>query len=164
VAERTFRADFPEAVFRRADIAGVDASDFDGLVEASAFHPVLFNACAPCQPFSRQRNGVAPPDDGRRGLLDHLSRFVRRFQPEAILVENEPGLRDGLLGSEIFGGLIKTLNGLGYSARHKIVRSQDYGVPQRMTLLMLPASVFGPVAFPARTHGNGSRNTEYADD
>ena len=61
VAERTFRADFPEAVFRRADIAGIDASDFDGLVEASAFHPVLFNACAPCQPFSRQRNGVAPP-------------------------------------------------------------------------------------------------------
>lgn len=161
-AERTFRADFPKAEFTRADIAAVDASDLDGLVEDSAGHPLLFNACAPCQPFSRQRNGVAPLDDGRLGLLDHLSRFIRRFRPETILVENVPGLRDGHIGSEIFGRLMKTLNGLDYSAKHKIVRSQDYGVPQRRARLMLLASVFGPVAFPARTHGNGSRNTEYA--
>ena len=71
-AERTFRANFPEAAFVSADIKQVPASALDGVVDASAGHPLLFNACAPCQPFSRQRNNAAPPDDGRLDLLGKL--------------------------------------------------------------------------------------------
>ena len=71
-AERTFQANFPEAAFMSADIAHVPTSALDDVVEASAGHPLLFNACAPCQPFSQQRTCEALPDDGRLGLLGML--------------------------------------------------------------------------------------------
>ena len=161
-AERTFQANFPEAAFMGADIADVPSSALDELVEVSSGHPLLFNACAPCQPFSRQRNGGAPPDDGRLDLLDHFSRFLRRFRPELVFVENVPGLRDGSLGRKVFERLIETLEELGYSTSHHVVRSQDYGVPQRRARLVLLASVFGPVAFPVRTHGDGTQHANYA--
>ena len=161
-AERTFRANFPNAAFLSDDIANVPASALDNVVDASAGHPLLFNACAPCQPFSRQRNFAAPSDDGRLELLGHWSRFVRRFRPELIFFENVPGLRDGSLGAEVFERLIQSLRKLDYSREHDVVRSQDYGVPQRRARLVLVASVFGPVAFPARTHGQDAQHAEYA--
>ena len=161
-AERTFRANFPEAAFLSADIARVPTSALDDVVEASAGHPLLFNACAPCQPFSRQRSGEADPDDDRLDLLDHLSRFLRRFRPEMIFVENVPGLRDGNVGKEVFERLIRDLEGIGYFTSHQVVRSQDYGVPQRRARLVILASLLGPIAFPARTHGDGARYSEYA--
>ena len=161
-AERTFRANFPEAAFMSADIGDVPTSALDDVVEASACHPLLFSACAPCQPFSRQRTCEALPDDGRLGLLDHVSRFLRRFRPELIFVENVPGLRDGSLGRKVFERLTKALEELGYFTSHRIVRSQDYGVPQRRARLVLLASLFGPVEFPAPTHGHGSQHSDYA--
>ena len=54
-AERTFEANFPNAAFIGADIANVSASAIDAVVGAWADYPLLFTACAPCQPFSRQR-------------------------------------------------------------------------------------------------------------
>ena len=147
-AERTFRANFPNAAFVSDDITNVPASALDSVVDASAGHPLLFNACAPCQQFSRQRSYAAAPDDGRLELLDHLSRFVRRFRPELIFVENVPGLRDGSLGGEVFERLIQTLRKLNYSREHAVVRSQDYGVPQRRARLVLIASMLGPVCIP----------------
>ena len=161
-AERTFRANFPEAAFVGDDIAHVAASALDDMVHASAGHPLLFTACAPCQPFSRQRNCAAPPNNAFLDLLDHLSRFLRRFRPELIFVENVPGLRDGSLGAKVFGRLIQVLEELDYFTSHQIVPSQDHGVPQRRARLVLLASVFGPVAFPFRTHGDSAQQTEYA--
>ena len=161
-AERTFRANFPDAAFMGADIAHVPSSALDDVVKESAGHPLLFNACAPCQPFSRQRTCEALPGDGRLGLLLHLSRFLRRFRPELIFVENVPGLSDGSLGRKVFKRLIQVLRELGYFTSHQIVRSQDYGVPQRRARLVLLASLFGRVEFPAPTRGRGSHRPDYA--
>ena len=161
-AERTFQANFPKAAFMSADLAHVPTSALDDVVEASAGHPLLFNACAPCQPFSKQRTYDALSDDGRLGLLDHFSRFLRRYRPELIFVENVPGLRDGSLGRKVFERLIQALEELGYFTSHQIVRSQDYGVPQRRARLVLQASLFGPVVFPASSHGPGCHHSDYA--
>ena len=161
-AGRTFQANFPEADFIGADISNVPASTLDAIIDASSGHPLLFNACAPCQPFSRQRNCSAAPGDGRLDLLDHLGRFLRRFRPELVLMENVPGLRDDSLGSEVFERLIQVLDELGYSISHQIVQSQDYGVPQRRSRLVLLASVLGSVTFPSPSHGNGVGRRAYA--
>lgn len=160
-AGRTYRANFPTAAFMNSDIAHVPTSALDEVVEGSIGHPLLFIACAPCQPFSRQRNSEASPDDGRLGLLDHLSRFLRRFRPELIFVENVPGLRDGSLGSQVFERLMRSLEELHYFTNHQVVRSQEYGVPQRRARLVLLASVFGPIAFPTRTHGDRVQHSDY---
>ena len=161
-AQRTFKVHFPEAEFIGDDIAKVPASALDAGVDASPDHPLLFNACAPCQPFSRQRRGVAPSGDERLGLLDHLLKFVERHRPELVFAENVPGLRDDGIGREVFQRVVVTLQNLGYSTSHHVVRSQDYGVPQRRARLLLLASVFGPVEFPPPTHGAGTPGGEYS--
>ena len=161
-ARRTFEENFPGAEFVADDIRVVPASALDGVVGAQADHPLLFNACAPCQPFSRQHRGPAPARDDRVALLDHFLRFVRRHSPELILAENVPGLRDGDIGGEVFERLVWSLRELGYSTRHRVVRSQDYGVPQRRSRLLLLASVFGPIPFPEPTHGVGTPSAEFA--
>ena len=160
-AGRTYRANFPAATFMNSDIAHVPTSVLDEVVEGSAGHPLLFIACAPCQPFSQHRNSEASADDGRLGLLDHLSRFLRRFRPELVFVENVPGLRNGRLGSKVFERLMRSLEELDYFTSHQVVRSQDYGVPQRRARLVLLASVYGPISFPAPTHGDGAQHSDY---
>lgn len=136
-AARTFQANFADAEFLCASIEDVCEESLDGIVGRWAGHPLLFNACAPCQLFSRQRRGAAHPDDERLGLLNHLLRFVRRHRPEVIFAENVPGLRDGSTGRKIFLGFNRMLEKLGYWTDHRIVRSQDYGVPQRRARLVL---------------------------
>ena len=160
-AGRTFRANFAEAEFACADIENMPAEALDGIVGRWADHPLLFNACAPCQLFSQQRRGEAALDDSRLALLNHLLRFVRRHRPELIFVENVPGLRDGRAGREVFLGFTGVLQELGYETSQGVVRSQDYGVPQRRARLVLLASLLGSVGLPAKTHGPGTQRPEY---
>ncbi|MCY4519716.1 MAG: DNA cytosine methyltransferase [Caldilineaceae bacterium] len=161
-AGRTFKANFPEAEFFDDDIATMPDSAIDIVVDAWPNHALLFNACAPCQPFSRQRCGTLRPDDERLGLLTHVLRFVRRYRPEYVFVENVPGLQDAGAGGGIFQGLLHTLQELGYSTDHRVVKSQDYGVPQRRMRLVLLASLLGPITFPEPTYGVGTLNPEYS--
>src|SRR5580658_6687601 len=54
-AANTFRRNFPEAEFVESDIRAVTARSLDRhLRSGSAAGPLVFAACAPCQPFSRQ--------------------------------------------------------------------------------------------------------------
>ena len=161
-AAKTFRANFAEAEFVCSDIKEVSEESFDGIVNGWEDHPLLFNACAPCQPFSQQRRGEAEPNDRRLELLNDLLRFVRRHRPELIFAENVPGLRDGSAGRKIFLQFTRMLEELGYHASHGVVRSQDYGVPQRRARLVLVASLLGRVDAPARTHGPGTKRPSYA--
>ena len=161
-AAQTFKANFAEAEFMCSDIKDVTEESFDGIVNRWEDHPLLFNACAPCQPFSQQRRGEAEPNDRRLQLLNDLLRFVRRHRPELIFAENVPGLRDGSAGRKIFLQFTRMLEELGYHASHGVVRSQDYGVPQRRARLVLVASLLGRVDAPARTHGPDTKRPSYA--
>ena len=152
-AEKSFRQNFPDATFIGNNIADVPESALDSVVDACQDHPLLFNACAPCQPFSRQNRSKSAVNDGRTRLLDHILRFLGRHRPELVFSENVPGLRDDSCGQEIFERFVDTLQRLGYYTTHKVIRSQEYGVPQHRARLVLLASVFGPITFVTRTHG-----------
>ena len=105
---------------------------------------------------------MTPSGDERLGLLNHISRFVRRHRPELVFAENVPGLREGGAGGRVFRRLIGTLEALGYSTNHRVLKSQDYGVPQRRARLVLLASLLGPINFPKSTHGAGTRSVEHS--
>ena len=130
-AEQTFRRNFPEADFIREDIQRVATRELDRVVEHCSDHPLWFSACAPCQPFSQQRRGMLASGDERSGVLRHLMRFVRRHRPEFVFIENVPGLRRRRIGLDVFEPITEGLERLGYYLKSGIVRSQDYGVPQR---------------------------------
>ena len=111
-AAQTFRLNFPEADFIQADVRSIATDDLAsplrrrGWGEPDTF--LLFSACAPCQPFSRQRRGRNDNDD-RMPLLADLVRFVDRYLPDFIFLENVPGLQT--LGPNVgpFAGFVDIL-------------------------------------------------------
>ena len=162
-AERTFGRNFPEADFVSEDIRGVAMQKMDRVVERWSDHPLWFSACAPCQPFSQQRRGItASGGDERSGMLGHLMPFVERYRPEFVFIENVPGLRRRRIGLDVFEPLTEGLGGLGYYLTSGVVRSQDYGVPQRRARLVLLASTLFPVSFPDLTHGPGRHFAKFS--
>ena len=161
-AARTFAANFSEADFVCADIEDVPEESLDSIVGRLQDHPLLFNACAPCQLFSRQRRGGTASNDRRAELIEDVLRFVQRHRPDIILAENVPGLRDGSAGRQIFLRFTRMLERLGYHTNHGVVCARDYGVPQRRERLVLLASLFDKIEPPARTHGPDTGRPSYA--
>ena len=161
-AARTFKKNFPEAYFVCKDIQDLATQELDLFIEPFANHPLWFSACAPCQPFSQQRRGDAPSADERSSVLHHLLRFLARYKPEFLFIENVPGLGKRPIGLDVLEPLTRQLHSLGYFMTTGIVKSQDYGVPQRRARLVLLASLLFPVSFPPKTHGPGSENAKYA--
>ena len=118
---------------------------------------MLFGACAPCQPFSKQRT-TRKGSDGRKDLLREFHRFVRSYLPEYVFIENVPGLQSVDDRRGPFAKFLRLLTKLGYWHSHKVIYACHYGVPQRRRRLVLVASRLGPIAFPKPTHGPGTKN------
>ncbi|MGO8058263.1 DNA cytosine methyltransferase [Rhizobium johnstonii] len=152
-AMATYAHNFKGAEAVHRNVCDLSTWDLEHLFERDRKSPILFSACAPCQPFSRQ-NRQRKEQDIRISLLAELGRFVRRFRPELIFIENVPGLQafseaeDGPLTR-----LFDHLDACGYSHTCQTVEAQTYGVPQNRRRLVVVASLFGPFAFPDPTHG-----------
>lgn len=153
-AMATYARNFVGAEAVHRNVCDLATADLEHLFERERRSPVLFSACAPCQPFSRQ-NRQRKEKDSRISLLAELGRFVRRFRPELIFIENVPGLQafseaeDGPLAR-----LFELLDACGYSHTCQTVEAHTYGVPQNRRRLVVVASLFGPFKFPDPTHGS----------
>lgn len=160
-AATTYRANFPNAAFVEEDIRKVKTA---ALAAHLASHPNslwLFSACAPCQPFSKHRRSACNEDD-RSDLLMQFLRFVKRYLPAFILVENVPGLRSREDRGSPFGSFVRALAKLSYHLETRDVESWDYGVPQCRRRLFVMGSRCGEVEFPRPTHGPGTASGKYS--
>lgn len=156
-AAATFKRNFPRALVLCKDVRLVEIDELRSVLEAPSRRnrPVLFSACAPCQPFSKQRRGTVATDD-RADLLAELLRFVGAFRPDALFVENVPGLERRAADYGPFTRFVRSLRGRGYSVTYRAIESRAYGVPQVRQRLVLLASRHGRMRFPAPTHGPGT--------
>lgn len=157
-AERTFRRNFPEAQFIRSDITTLKTGALRSYIDRD--QPLLFSACAPCQPFSKQRRGRSK-DDERVPLLLEFVRFVRYYKPMYVFVENVPGLQT--LSAEMgpLPEFTRRMKSLGYNLEARVIESCDYGVPQRRRRLVIIGSRGLSLSFPEPTHGPGTRRPTY---
>jgi DNA (cytosine-5)-methyltransferase 1 len=151
-AAATFRSNFPESGFLCRDIRAIFSWELEQYLPRQRTQPLLFSACAPCQPFSKQ-NREKSSGDQRASLLDELHRFVRRFRPEYIFLENVPGIQRINPSGGPIGRFLKLLHELGYEVAYDVVDFVDYGVPQTRRRLVMTASLLGKFALPAPTHG-----------
>ena len=163
-AQRTFEANFPEAVFLRRDIRVLPVDtltkDLRRKDEPVPSTPLLFCCCAPCQPFSRQNKHRDNRKDEAQ-LLYEFASYVDYYLPELIFLENVPGLQNVDEGTGPFHDFVVFLNGLGYTVDHGVIESQNYGVPQRRRRLILVASLLGSISLPKKTHGPGTTHPSY---
>lgn len=160
-ASRSFAANFPAAEVIRDDIRNVSLSRVRRLVNGAAVDHLLFAACAPCQPFSKQRREKIRNDD-RTDLLREFIRFVKQLKPSFVFVENVPGLQEFDPSTGPFRLFLNMLDATGYHCTAEIVDSRSYGVPQKRQRLVVLASRLGPIMLPRPTHGPWTANPEYA--
>ena len=156
----TFRRNFPESVFLERDIRKVTATALDCSIPRIRSFPLLFAACAPCQPFSKQNRQKRDRDE-RLPLLDELRRFVRRFRPEYLFLENVPGLQRGCDQGKPLTDFLQFLGGQGYVHRVETVQMVRFGIPQFRMRLIVIASLVGPIGMPRPTHGPGTSRPNY---
>lgn len=157
----TFERNFPEAKFIDRDIRSMrpaELADVIGPVESS---PLIFSACAPCQPFSKQRRQTKVSDD-RIPLLLEFYKFVEYFMPTCIFIENVPGIQRGAAAASPFQEFREKVEKLNYYVSADVVSSASYGVPQRRHRLVALASLLGPITFPSPTHGPGRNHPKYS--
>lgn len=149
-AVQTFAHNFPEAKSLRADITKLRTSALRSIIGYRT--PLLFSACAPCQPFSKQRRGRSAKDR-RVPLLLEFVRFVRYFQPTYIFVENVPGLQSLSADFGPFPIFVHRMTSLGYRLDSRVIESCDYGVPQRRRRLIIVGALQASISVPPPTHG-----------
>jgi DNA (cytosine-5)-methyltransferase 1 len=159
-AARSFEINFPAADVIPEDIRDVTYGRVRRLVKPAEVDHLLFAACAPCQPFSKQRRDKVE-DDERTDLLREFVRFVKKLKPTFVFVENVPGLQEFDPSDGPFRLFLDALDVTGYQWISQVVDSRSYGVPQKRQRLVVLASLLGPIAVPPPTHGPGTAHPEF---
>lgn len=158
----TFQKNFPEASFFCKDIRLMRPSEISETIASATGSPLVFSACAPCQPFSKQRR-QEKIDDDRIPLLVEFYKFVESFLPACIFIENVPGMQRGADTESPFQEFRRKIEQKhDYHVSVAVVSSASYGVPQRRHRLVALASRLAPIEFPPPTHGPGTNQPEYS--
>ena len=146
-AAKTYEANYGE--LPKGDITQINEKDIPD-------HDVLL-AGFPCQPFSNigKREGFAHETQGT--LFFDVLRIINEKRPKMFLLENVKGLLTNDNGNT-FKIIIESLNDLGYSVFHKVLDSQNFGLPQRRERVVIvgfrPDLGITKFAFPTGTPEN----------
>ncbi|SES70747.1 DNA cytosine methyltransferase [Natrinema hispanicum] len=150
-AGKTYQANFDHP-FLQADISNL-ADDVQPLLDKGEFSTgdvdVLVGG-PPCKGFSI--TGSQNEDDARNTLFRRYIDVLEALKPDAIIIENVPGvksIKDGAYVDEI----ISRTRDLGYNTRMLELNSANYGVPQRRErVFFIGYRDSHPVSRPRRTH------------
>lgn len=82
----------------------------------------------PCQGFSLA--GYRDPDDERNGLYREFVEIVVNVTPKVIVFENVKGLLSMNSGKS-YSDIISLFKNIGYNMEGKVLRFDDYGIPQK---------------------------------
>lgn len=107
-------------------------------IEPSQIQPFdILCAGFPCQPFSQigQHRGL---DDERGQMFFQTMKFVHFHHPKILILENVPALLTHDNG-KTFQHMINEIEKIGYILNYKILRCDDYGIPQMRKRLFVIA-------------------------
>jgi DNA (cytosine-5)-methyltransferase 1 len=147
---KTYEENNPSARFICSDIRKLSFSQLAKEINGISYNQLVFAACAPCQPFSKQR--TVAKDIHQRTLLSCFTKFVQKFRPGFVLVENVPGITR-VKGNSAYKRFISTLRRLGYYYDSADVDAKYYGVPQTRRRHIVLASRLTKIIIPEPTHG-----------
>lgn len=141
-AEYAFVTNNPDTTYYRWDVGRKTYPSIEKLFTEGKYR--LLAGCAPCQPFSKLTQAI----DRHQcwNLLNNFGRFIAGIEPELVTMENVPELAER--GLDVFEGFVATLERLDYYVDWKIVKCEEYGVPQFRRRLVLLASRLGELKVP----------------
>lgn len=149
LAIKTYKVNHRGVELWETDIRALDPASWLQEFDLKVGELDLIAGCPPCQGFSTMRtlNGAIRIEDPRNDLLLEFQRFVEALRPQAVMMENVPGLAS----DERFASFREKLNDLGYCGDYHTVNAAEYGVPQRRRRLIYLAGMGFNIRFPDRS-------------
>lgn len=153
-AGATFVATHPEASFIPGPIQDVSASDLLRAVGLSRGEVDVLIGGPPCQGYSIY-NHQRGEKDPRAGLFREYLRIVEGLRPHWLVMENVTGITS-ISGGAIVREIQKGMGKLGYRVKMKVLKAEEFGVPQeRRRIFFIATRTPNPIFFPKPTHGHG---------
>ena len=153
-AGQTFAATHPDAVFLPGPIEDISARSFLKAAGLGKRELDCLIGGPPCQAFSVYNHQRGLHDD-RSALFRQYLRIVKGLMPKWVVMENVTGITSvgsGRAVADIFAGLAE----LGYEVETRILRAEEYGVPQERRRIFFVGNRLGlPIPWPKSTHGPG---------
>lgn len=139
------------ARFNDVDVENINANEIKKIKKMYPEGSLkILAGCAPCQPFSPYVRTKKKESDKWK-LLYSFSKLVNEIKPDIITMENVPTLLSYKNG-QVLKDFIDNLKKNGYFIWHKVVKCEEYGVPQHRRRLVLLASRLGEIALLPKTH------------
>jgi len=112
---------------------------------------MIFVGCSPCQYWSvitgRGYSDRKKSAHGGRNLLRDFLRFVKHYRPGFVVVENVRGIEKHAKESGL-GKMLRFFDNSGYRYAHKVLSTNNFGVPQSRRRFILIASRVADVELP----------------
>ncbi len=149
----TFAATHQEAKFLPGPIQNYSAAD---ILRAAGIKPKMLDVLIggpPCQGFSvyNHQRGL---HDRRSSLYKEYLRVVEGLLPRWVVIENVTGITSAGGGGAV-EGIVSGLRGLGYAVESRILKAEDYGIPQeRRRVVFVGNRIGAPIPWPEATHGS----------
>lgn len=148
-AVSTYEANHPETKVISTDIRLLPSSALEDTLDGRKLD--LLAACPPCQGFSTLTRGNKR-EDPRNQLISEVSRLIRDLRPNAIMIENVPGLMTR--GENYLTEFLNSLTELGYIYNFSVLQVADYGVPQLRKRFVLLAGHGYEIKIPSKSHSS----------
>ncbi|RMZ92590.1 hypothetical protein DV736_g168, partial [Chaetothyriales sp. CBS 134916] len=117
----------------------------------------VLHASPPCQTFSWAKTVLTPEQDEKNeAVLFSIGQLLEVVKPRVVTMEETDGLVS--LHRAWFDALVHIFVHMGYSVTWKVLRCEEYGVPQSRKRLVIIAAGPGEKlpSFPGPTHGDRS--------
>lgn len=145
-AAATFKANHPEVQVFKQDVREISGQS---LLDLAGGKVDVLAACPPCQGYSSLTSKWRRKDI-RNELVSEVARLAEEMLPQAVMVENVPGLAKK--GWPLLSDLIRRLEALDYVCNWGVLQVADYGVPQMRRRFVLLAGRGFRIEMPSASH------------
>lgn len=153
-AGATFERTHRDAKFLGGPIQDLTVDDFLRAARLRVGELDVLTGGPPCQAYSvyNHKRGMS---DARSTLFREYLRIVEGLMPRWVVMENVTGITSAGNG-EALRAIIDGFNNLGYRIEWRVLRAEEYGVPQERRRFVFIGNRTGePIVWPEPTHGPG---------